>query len=509
MSKLKVDMKDSNRNLLLESGHGNCCGARPGEWRFFDSYRTQGLRNLDPLQNGGNGIKMWAMNFKDMPQNPKISAGFTYFGQFLAHDLSSQRLTTIDGSPGECRINLYSLYGAGPAMMPYLYLHYPQELETLEERNVALPDNNKYFYKGIKFRYRWNTFNGQRYYDVCRDDQEIALMADARNDQHFILSQFHIAMLHFHNAVADYFANKSEHKLKGDELFLQTRSVVVQCYRWVVVHQYLKLLVNDYRLVDNLLRDKASFLIFNPDEKPVLMPEFTEAALRVGHSQVREGYKFEKFHPLFEQSAAGSDLRGFLNRLDNANAIEMNWKFLFNFPGERRALKSMAIDYFIVEALHKLPFMSRSRDLSKRDLSKKIPAAFEYAGKLNLSNPLTPAEISNVLNEDKANYGSEVSIKNLHEIPLWLYLLMEAKIKGDGKNLGELGSRIVAEQIIWVLRNSIELPDEAFLDDFTRWRSDKDIEDLNGDAMAEARKFCIQDILEAPNNIKNIFSKIN
>jgi hypothetical protein len=117
--------------------------------------------------------------------NPRIAAGWPFFGQFIAHDITHDRsplqeaenISTLQNfrSP---RLDLECIYGAGPVGQPYLYdLHDPDKLL------IASSDSP----------------TG----DLPRNAQGLALVGDARNDTHVFISQLHLAFLHFHNRVVD------------------------------------------------------------------------------------------------------------------------------------------------------------------------------------------------------------------------------------------------------------------------------------------------------------------
>ena len=98
------------------------------------------------------------------------AAGWPFFGQFIAHDITADRsplgphadATTIANfrSP---RANLECLYGAGPVGAPFLY----------DARDPA------------------KLLDGDG--DVPRNAQGIALIGDPRNDVHVFITQLHVA----------------------------------------------------------------------------------------------------------------------------------------------------------------------------------------------------------------------------------------------------------------------------------------------------------------------------
>lgn len=381
-----------------------------------------------------------------VPKNPDIPAGFTYLGQFIAHDISSNQMCCGDE---RAYLRLQSVYGGGPVMMPYLFAHYPEHFEkegTASPNRTVADDYNSF--RDVKFRLEKR---GKKLFDVPRFPDSLPCMADARNDQNFILSQLHCAFLRFHNTMAEYIkAKDSKSEVDTAALFDKTRREVILNYQWIIVERYLKKLVYDPQLVEDL-KDKANFKLFDADKEPRLMPEFRQAAFRIGHSQVLDVYALNETgerRKLF--SSDGNDLRGF-RKTEN---LYIDWTVFFDLDSRIKPQPSAAIDHNISNSLFALPFLKAGRrSLPQINLqrSENLPNGLELAGKLReaLDNPkknglqlLTAAEVQKQMN-----------IKGLEpaDLPLWLYILLEAEVKQEGKRLGLLGSHILAEQIMWVL----------------------------------------------------------
>ena len=130
------------------------------------------------------------------PNNPDLTAGFTFLGQFLDHDMTFDPTSSLARrqDPESIRnfripaLDLDSLYGGGPGVSPALYDQHVDHGRTtmlVEE----IPGSAAV------------TVDGQPRYDLPRNSQNVAILGDPRNDENLIVSQLHLAMLRFHNAV--------------------------------------------------------------------------------------------------------------------------------------------------------------------------------------------------------------------------------------------------------------------------------------------------------------------
>src|SRR5437773_1319834 len=111
-----------------------------------------------------------------------VAAGWPFFGQFIAHDITADRSalgTHVEASrlknARSPQLNLECLYGDGPVGHPYLF-----------QRN----DPAKLL-----------TGSGGR--DVLRNSEGTAIIGDPRNDSHVLMSQMHLAFVHAHNRFVD------------------------------------------------------------------------------------------------------------------------------------------------------------------------------------------------------------------------------------------------------------------------------------------------------------------
>ncbi|MEB2331830.1 MAG: hypothetical protein OZ916_06050 [Nitrosomonas sp.] len=210
------------------------------------------------------------------PNNPNLVAGMTFLGQFLDHDITFDPVSNLErqSDPESIRnfrrplFELDSMYGSGPSASPYLY------------DQSADGEGIKFYVEEISGAAAVSAGGFVRY-DLPRNSQGTALLGDPRNDENLMVSQLHLAMLRFHNAVVDYV--KAQSSLTDlDEVFTEAQRLVRWHYQWIIIHEYLVRTVGK-PLVDNILINGRKFYKWH--NQPFIPIEFSAAAYRFGHSQ--------------------------------------------------------------------------------------------------------------------------------------------------------------------------------------------------------------------------------
>jgi heme peroxidase len=146
--------------------------------------------------------------------HPDLPAGYTYFGQFVDHDVTFDPISSLrrpeDPERMEDlrtpRLDLDALYGSGPRDLPFLY-----DLQV-EPRGALLlvGDSRAQFGPGFAAE------------DLPRNARQRALVGDPRNDENTVVAQLHLAFLKFHNRLARALAggaHAAHWSGAGDELF--------------------------------------------------------------------------------------------------------------------------------------------------------------------------------------------------------------------------------------------------------------------------------------------------
>ncbi|KEF43111.1 MAG: hypothetical protein ER33_02600 [Cyanobium sp. CACIAM 14] len=262
-------------------------------------------------------------DFPDPEENVLVPAGYTYFGQFIDHDITFDSTSSLipDNQAAKPtnlrtpRLDLDCLYGDGPASQPYLYE--PDGVKLLPTDPGAT--------------------------DLERNRHGRAIIGDKRNDENSIVSQVQLAFLKYHNAVVDELKTSDPASWNTpQDLFTSARNEVRWTYQKLIVEDFLPRIICKDVLAD--LRGcspeerKCRYALYTEDKRGNLPREFVAAAYRFGHSMVRTGYRmngglgnrFDIFPPSndFKEAAGDRSLLGF----DPVPAYQMidNWGRFFS-----------------------------------------------------------------------------------------------------------------------------------------------------------------------------------
>jgi len=329
------------------------------------------------------------------------AAGWPFFGQFVAHDITADRSPVAMHADVDTlrnvrtpRADLESVYGAGPVGSPFLY-----------DRE----DPAKLLTAG---------------HDVPRNAQGIALVGDPRNDVHLFMSQLHLAFLRLHNLVVD---RMREDSIPEDGLFDEARRATIWHYQWIIVEDFLP------RVAGRRLIEAPRF--HEPEGEPFIPLEFADAAFRYGHSQIRHAYRLNEHTdplPVFP------DLVGFR---PVASEREIAWDFLFDLPGRQARQPAKKIDGRLPGSLIQLP-RDITGDVPVEELHSLAVRDLERGQAVGLPSGEAVAEAMGVETIDS---GLEAGT------PLWFYVLKEAEALEEGERLGPVGGRIVADVLLGII----------------------------------------------------------
>lgn len=470
----------------------------PFGYLFADLADTYPARHLTDDTPDGVVAALKALGSAMIEEGPgadsTIPPIYTYWGQFIDHDLTANTDRDDDLSiterelvplvPGDVvrklrnlrkpALDLDSLYGDGPRPAVADGVPYVGNKFKLSDLATANPSAGGGPFAGGPVAGVDGGPDPQR--DLPRvDGGATARVGDGRNDENLIVAQLHVAFLRFHNEVVDLLDPQGLNP-DDDTIFQTARRLVRWTYQWLVVNDFLARLV-PADVIDAVQADPQ----YTPTPDGAYMPlEFSVAAFRFGHSMIRGAYDYNRnfgkengvlpvapFSLLF--TFTGKASRPFNEDPGVLNTLPDNWpidwaRFVGGPTAEDPTRTARRIDARLDLPLDGLSnegtdpnLAGRIRSILKRLAVRNLMRGYKLAmptgqavcAELGVT-PLTPVQLQQgngrILNHALADG------EFLQATPLWFYILKEADVVGSGNQLGPVGGRIVAETILGQLR---------------------------------------------------------
>ncbi|GIF21833.1 nucleoid-associated protein YgaU [Actinoplanes tereljensis] len=439
----------------------------------------QGANTPELLKNLGSSMVDTDAAGEDSP----IPAAYTYFGQFVDHDI------TLEIQQGFGSATMAQLLD--PAMTPLnlaairnaLLNHRTPTLDLDSVYGLPAPhdpaDGNKMQLGTVQLlgsttppTARPAGTEADDFHDLPREPRDAgniehdraAVIGDPRNDENLIISQLHVAFLRAHNALVDQGLS-----------FEEARRVLRQHYQHVVVHDFLKR-VADPAIVDDVVTNGNRW--FDPLSEPNFMPlEFSVAGYRFGHTMVRAEYDFNSnfnlgaipasLELLFTFTALSGDIRDFETLPDN---WIIQWQNIIGDGAE--VMKTRRLDpglatfkqnnFAALFALKNLTGATETPDLAARLAVRnllrgyrlRLPTGQAVAEHIGVP-VLTKDEVLAAAISDEQRIALEAGGFQFRT-PLWFYVLAEARHFHNGAHLGPVGSTLVAEVLVGLVRRSTD-----------------------------------------------------
>ncbi len=402
----------------------------------------------------------------DDEENSGISVGYTYFGQFIDHDLTFDPSTLAQQKSDPDAIvdfrtpkfDLDNVYGRGPDDQPYLYdFQNDGTVKMLLSHHLTGNDNDP------------DTKDLPR---TSAEGRKFALIGDKRNDENVIISQLQGMFLRFHNRMVNF------HKANGLKTdFDSIRQSVQFHYQWVVINDFLKTIIGENMLFtvlphlskkSSILKDKPNLLFYKYRNEPFIPVEFSVAAYRFGHSMVRPLYRLNA-----NTNSGGADprlpifpnLQAF-GEFDNTFAID--WRLFFDFGNPhdqfsaQRIQPAYKIDTSLVNPLANLPQPITGETPPslaflnlRRGLKLELPSGQAVASAMGQQAIPDDKLLVGKANSDPKKSITAISPNFAGNAPLWFYILAEAQQQfiddSTPIRLGYVGGRIVGETFAGLL----------------------------------------------------------
>jgi hypothetical protein len=438
------------------------------------SERKPALRALRKL-----GLSMVEEGPGEHPSgNSEQPAGYTFFGQFIDHDITFETVTDLgreissDSILHNARtpdLDLDNVYGGGPKRTPHLYrLPYIRVGHLISEEG-ELP--------------RYDLFRTKSSYsDGPAGGRAIALLGDPRNDENVIISQLHAAFVAFHNRTVDILVEREFGEERAEycedafdcttqelatSLPLQAQNEIFEQARDHVIHFYHRLILEDFlpRLIGpkhtaNLLKRKRDFYFpdgFRDGEDKLAdayIPIEFSFAFRYGHSQVRDRYMLRDGVE-FELLSDGRD--GSPRAFEPVRPRHLvDWRYFFEIDSEIPYGFNFArkIDPELAKGLHQLHF---SNAVGTDEINSLAVRNLMRARNLHVPSGTLLARIILPKLEKRGLFGRSESTRSDHggdiwrafllrpdergeyflgeaDVPLWYYVLQEASAFGMRTN---------------------------------------------------------------------------
>lgn len=395
------------------------------------------------------------------------TAGTTFFGQFLDHDMTFDttsvlgRATPPERSPNSRTpvFDLDTVYGGGPTVSPHLY------------------QRDKTTFK---------VGDGGPFEDLPRDANGTAIIGDPRNDENLMIAGLQVAFLLFHNRVVDLVEDDRRNDRSGrdgdrdgdrESVFEEARRIVTWHYQWIIVNEFLPTILGA-SVVNDILRNGRR--VYTPRAGEQSIPVEFQLMYRFGHSLIRPSYRANLagnvggpassgppaffgfiFDPAEEGRPDPADLRGG----SRAPRRFIGWQTFFDFGNVPRpqpvggvggalsqdVRRNKIIDTRISTPLFLLPLgtiaggvagtpISLATRNLLRHLTWSVPSGQAVAREMRI-----PALSSNEFTDLKT-FGLD------QKTPLWFYILREAHVMTEGKTLAGIGARIIGEVFLGLLQ---------------------------------------------------------
>jgi hypothetical protein len=261
-------------------------------------------------------------------------------------------------------------------------------------------------------------------------------------------------MLKFHNKVVELVEADPALRRGSETRFEAAQRIVRWHYQWLVVHDFLRRTVGADMLasvLDESGRRPVVHRDFYTWKKDPYMPvEFSVAAYRFGHSQIRGRYKL---------NTLVGPLRTFLptsthdpaTRLQHFGGFRIlpplwtiEWGRFFEIagaPGADALQPTRLIDTKLADPLAELPPEIGGNRPSLIDRNLTRGARLLLPSGQDVADHMGAAVLSD----------ADLALPGGGPAPLWYYILKEAEVQAGGRHLGEVGGRIVAEVFLGLL----------------------------------------------------------
>ncbi|MBE1283496.1 MAG: hypothetical protein GJ676_09300 [Rhodobacteraceae bacterium] len=388
---------------------------------------------------------MTSGGFVEPQQSTEIPAVMTYFGQFLAHDVTHLQWRPQESAWANLRAGHSLDFGT---VLTQTDLSHPQNSNWNCHAGVCLGE----------------TTTAGEYRDLPRSllPNGQSCTSDARNDTNLALAQIIVLLTRFLHALRQHNPTLSVE---------QVATLTAQHLQAVVLDDYLRTICDPDTWQDIL--DNGRSLVWTDKCKPFFVPiEFAAAGFRFGHSMVRDMYAhwgdsdqfmfattFLRF--VHDPPGLASDLTN--GRLGSIWAHD--WRAFSRLADAGDMLRAARIDPNIAFAFRDLsaghfalknaPVAGATINLAHHTLKRQYTLGLPTGQQLAQLAGAPVMSSAEVLGTGYPNIAAAIAQAGFGtDTPLWFYILREAEFFHGGGRLGPLGSRLVCETLHASIENS-------------------------------------------------------
>lgn len=386
-------------------------------------------------------------------QGHALLAGYTYWGQFIAHDVTHLKGSestshgverTVDSlqqlvSPA---LDLSSVYGDG-----------------FFDSSLRVDFSTGKFVLGFSQDSNQSLHYGR---DLPRDQNKQVLIADPRNDDNLILAQFHLQIMKLHNLMVDEYSSKDPSN-SPVSVFEKVRKDLTYYYHEAVLFDFLFQILDRETWQEIIVKDKN--YIWKPKKSTSLaMPiEFSAAAFRFGHTMIQRSYKLKRGNVKLRKIMRLTSRHCLLGNDFLPDDMVIDWDNFFDLSeGDKHRNEARSISPTAILEL-KIPGNSpASGPIALKNLLRGIECGLPSGQNVFRlfkkgypdmpdsirPNTLTARQLNPKIGE-KRLLSKWLERKISEETPLWYYLMAESTSTRSlsSRGLGKLGSLIVAETL--------------------------------------------------------------
>jgi hypothetical protein len=393
--------------------------------------------DLPPLFLAGEHLTALATELLQpisVPDNPELPAGYTYFGQLVAHDLSR-------------------MLGARNLSRPRLWLDsiYGDHCEDNRAWYRQSKGGDRIFVLGHGAN---QLGKPSMELDLPRKEDGSPEIPDRRDDFHIIIAQMHLAFMLLHNRLTMELRDRCPDQ-SSTWIFSAVRREICRTYQWVVVNDFLR------RICDRAVLEAAWALAESATAQGQipgmssgkLALEFALAGFRFGHSMVRHSYALNDAlprRPIFHPRGStewNADWRGH-RKLPVRWSVQ--WNLFFSYPNSIPQ-SARCVSTSSAASLCELPAFTVSDDPARAGIVSLLERTLRAGQEALLPSGQDVARQLLRCIPSNMELASIRIVDPNQQHPLWYYILKEAFEASGGRKLGPVGTWIVALNVFNIL----------------------------------------------------------